>query len=169
MQGGKDAQDAWNWSLSAKKQLIIWLLCGKWPIKIRHHMHLCHLISTSQHIHAQTRCWIYVHKFSHVSFMGAALKPSLPHISNPKPTWICVFPKYSVSQNSNMWTSGVINGTNWTKSLPTSFTNSKSIFGCVVLQNGMHAHTHRHSRTRTRTYARTSARTRTYSHLLKLY
>jgi len=43
VESGEDAEDALSCrSLSAKEPLIIGLFCGKWPIKIRHPITLCH-------------------------------------------------------------------------------------------------------------------------------
>jgi len=48
LQGSKDAEDVSSCrSLSGKEQLIIGLLCGKWPLKVRHPMGLRHPVTWS--------------------------------------------------------------------------------------------------------------------------
>jgi len=46
IQGGEDSQDARSRrSFSAKEPLLVWLFCGKWPVKIRRPMSLRHPVS----------------------------------------------------------------------------------------------------------------------------
>jgi len=48
IQGGEDLQDTWGCrSIFAKEPPIIWLFCGKWPLKIRHPMGLRHPVRHS--------------------------------------------------------------------------------------------------------------------------
>jgi len=55
LQGGEDPQDALSCrAFSAKEPLIIRLFCGKWPVKIRHAMHLRHPIVCTHYGHVNT-------------------------------------------------------------------------------------------------------------------
>jgi len=50
VQGGEDPYDALSCrSFFAREPLIIWLFCGKCPVKIRHHMSLGHPVSSVSH------------------------------------------------------------------------------------------------------------------------
>jgi len=55
IEGGEDPLDALSCrSFFAKEPLIIWLFCGKWPMKIRHPVGLRHSVSADAYLSADT-------------------------------------------------------------------------------------------------------------------